>query len=70
VLNFAELAENLVQEQAALLEAPTAEAIQHARHMASQMAEQLGKVREHAERIEEVLASMLADSGDPGQPAR
>ena len=33
--------------------------------MAKEVAEQLAKVREHGERIVEVLAAMLANSGEP-----
>jgi DNA-binding response OmpR family regulator len=69
VLNFAELAEDMAREQAVLLDAPTPETIEEARNMARHIAEQLAKVREHAERIEEVLGSMLAGSGEPGQAA-
>ena len=67
--NFAEVAEDLVREQTALLETPAAGNIEGARHIAAELAGQLAKIREHAGRIEEVLDSMLADSGEPGQAA-
>jgi DNA-binding response OmpR family regulator len=65
VLNFAELAESLMHEQTALLETHSPEALEEARGMAKEVAEQLAKVREHGERIVEVLAAMLANSGEP-----
>jgi DNA-binding response OmpR family regulator len=64
VLNFAELAEAMVHEQQVLLEAPSLEQMEDARRMAKEMAEQLTKIREHGTRIEQVLASMLANSGN------
>jgi DNA-binding response OmpR family regulator len=64
VLNFAELAEGLAHEQAALLDASSPEGLEEARRMAAEMAEQLAKIREHGARIEEVLASM-ANSREP-----
>jgi DNA-binding response OmpR family regulator len=65
VLNFAELAEELSHEQKALLEAKPPGALEEALEMAKEMSQQLAKIREHGARIEEVLASMLANSGEP-----
>jgi DNA-binding response OmpR family regulator len=69
VLNSAEVAEELARVQATLLGAPTPETTEEAGKIAGQIADQLAKIRLHAERIEEVLASMLAGSGEPGQAA-
>jgi DNA-binding response OmpR family regulator len=65
VLNFAELAEQLAHEQEALLEAQPQGALEEALQMAKELGAQLGKIREHGARIEEVLASMLAHTGEP-----
>jgi DNA-binding response OmpR family regulator len=65
VVNFAELAEGLVHEQEALLEKSPAEM----RRLTRDLELHLAKIREHGARIEEVLASMLAASGEPADSA-
>jgi DNA-binding response OmpR family regulator len=66
VLNSAEVAENQLLEQATLLDARSPESIEQAQQVAAELGAHLAKIRDQAERIEQVLRSIFDPGGDPG----
>ncbi len=72
VMNFSEICADLVHEQAAILDrvagklAP--EEVQELREIASDLEQNIGKVREHGARADSIIRAMLAHSrGQPGE---
>jgi DNA-binding response OmpR family regulator len=66
VLNSAEVAEAQLLEQAALLDARSPESIQQAQQIAAEIGAHLAKIRDQAERIEQVLRSIVDPGGGGG----